>query len=608
MAFVPRTFETILTDMIAHVQANTVVSDFTVGSICRTILEAAALEDDEQYFQMVQLLDMFSLVTARGADLDRRLADFKVTREPAKAAVVPVLFSNNNLITEQIAIDAAATATSIVLFSTTEFPSSGYPYTVRLAEHTPRVQDVSVTNNDTATATLTCTALDNAMQVGDRATLVDPSSSYSISIGTVIRTAPTSSQAAKTYITLEPAFIIPGNFYSNEVRARAQATGTVGNVGAGKISQFQGSAPFPGCGVRNTQKAGGGRARETDAEFRERGLNKIQALSKGTKLAVRTGAIGVSDPVTSQRVVSANIIENFTTDEVVVYVDDGTGLDPDVATLPGDSLTASVTATVDSTLTLDDASDWPSTGKVIIIDGTDIEVLEYSSKSGSVLNLTSTVSFNHTVGTIVYLCEIVSEAAENGQQRFKLKHFPVVRGTPRVFRSAVGDAWEELAEFTDFAINKGTGEFKVLDDGGLDLGTEVVAIYSYYTNLIAEVQRVLEGDLANPDAYPGIKACGVFMSVEAPIIKRITVRASITAAPGFSEVDLTDAVTSNIEGYVNSLKIGEDVIRSKIVDVAHNVRGLADIVVITPTSNVVVLENELPVASDAAGVSLVTVT
>ena len=55
MAFVPRSFVEILTDMIAYVQFRTGISDFTVGSIVRTVLEASALEDDEQYFQMVQL-------------------------------------------------------------------------------------------------------------------------------------------------------------------------------------------------------------------------------------------------------------------------------------------------------------------------------------------------------------------------------------------------------------------------------------------------------------------------------------------------------------------------------------------------------------------------
>ena len=45
MAFSPRTFQEILTEMIAYVQSRTLISDFSVGSVVRTMLEAAALED-----------------------------------------------------------------------------------------------------------------------------------------------------------------------------------------------------------------------------------------------------------------------------------------------------------------------------------------------------------------------------------------------------------------------------------------------------------------------------------------------------------------------------------------------------------------------------------
>lgn len=607
--FEPRSFEQILTDMIAYVMANTELTDFSVGSVIRTLLEASALEDDEQYFQMVQLLDAFSILTASGAELDRRLADYNIFRLPERPAVVPVVFFNRNLVTDQLAVDASALALSVVLFSTSRFPTTGYPYTVRIAEGTARVQDLTVTGNNTTTGTLTVsTALASAVYVGDRVTLLDPASSYTIPVGTLLRTAPTSTQGSRTFATAEPATISPANYYSNEVLARAQQPGTASNVGSGRISQFQGTAPFPGCGVQNTQKASSGRDRQTDEEFREFGLNKLQSLSRGTSLAIRTGVVGVEDPVTRQVVVSANLIEDFVLDEVIVYVDDGTGLDPSVANFPADSLLASVTAGVNTSITLNDASDWPTSGTLVIVDTVNgSETKDFADRTTNTIAFSSAVTFTHPASSIVYLVEKVSTGAETGQRRFKLRHAPVVRGTLRILVSS-GTAVVELEEFTDFRINKGTGEFQIVDDNGLDSGTAVYATYSYYTNIIAEAQRVLEGDLNNPTTYPGIKAAGIFLSVEAPVIKRITVRVSITASTGFSEVSLVDSVASNIEAYVNSRKIGEDIIRSKIIDVAHNVRGVADIVVITPTSNITVLDNELPVAVDSSGNSLVTVT
>ena len=113
MAFVPRTFVEILNDMVAYVQTHTALTDFTPGSVIRTMLEAAALEDDEQYFQMVQLLDLFSIKTATGANLDRRLADYGLFRRGPLKAFGQVQFADNNVKTSQAAIDAVAGAFSL---------------------------------------------------------------------------------------------------------------------------------------------------------------------------------------------------------------------------------------------------------------------------------------------------------------------------------------------------------------------------------------------------------------------------------------------------------------------------------------------------------------
>lgn len=52
--------------------------DLNPGSYIRSILEAAALQDAEQYAQIAKLLDLFSIDNTRGDDLDRRGQDFGV--------------------------------------------------------------------------------------------------------------------------------------------------------------------------------------------------------------------------------------------------------------------------------------------------------------------------------------------------------------------------------------------------------------------------------------------------------------------------------------------------------------------------------------------------
>jgi hypothetical protein len=331
-------------------------------------------------------------------------------------------------------------------------------------------------------------------------------------------------------------------------------------------------------------------------------------LSRGTPLAVKTAAIGITDPVTQARVVSSNLVEDFSSNEVVLYVDDGTGSVARTSGLPADSL-ASAVLLGGSSLQPVSISDWPNSGYVLIeSDGVNpIELVSYISNNGSVLTLASSTTSPHALGSIINFVDQITDAAEATQRRFKLTNFPVVRNTERIWICPPSGIWSLLVRDVDYKLNKGTGELQLTDVGGVVAGTKLVAHYSYYTNLIAQVQKVMEGDPDDPVNFPGVKAAGIFLSVEQPTIKRINVIASITAAEGFSEASLAPLVRSVIESYVSSLRIGQDVIVSKIIDNAFTVSGLADIRVLLPTSNVTVLESELPVPFDASGATLVQV-
>ncbi len=109
MTFRRRVFAEILQDMIDHVQLNTPLTDFRIGSVIRTLLEAAALEDDEAYFQMAQLLRDFSFTSATGVELDRRLADFDLERAPAAPALGEVVITAPRPATRDIALVAPIT-------------------------------------------------------------------------------------------------------------------------------------------------------------------------------------------------------------------------------------------------------------------------------------------------------------------------------------------------------------------------------------------------------------------------------------------------------------------------------------------------------------------
>lgn len=618
MAFIPRTYSEILDEQIAHVQRFTTISDFTPGSVIRTILEACALEDDEQYFQMVQLLDMFSIASATGNDLDRRLADFGIVRFSAKAATGKTRFFDGNLIQNSAAKDEVAGATTLTLFDSSQFPTTGFPYEIRIAEGTPRVMNVLVTSNTVSTGVMTLSAgtlntveVSNELGENDRVALVTGSVDRILSIGLQVQAPPTNVEPARFYTTKEQGFITGGNFFSNEVAIRAAATGVGSNVPTNSITQFVSSPPFTGAGViNNSTVIAGGRLREKDDDFRTRGLNAIQSLSRGTPLALKTFALGVEDLVTGQIVTSASVQEDFITNEVFVYVDDGAGFTPDEAGYNTDSISAPVGIGTDL-IFLADASLFASSGFALIqAEGLNTaELVEYASKNGNTLKLSAgTVTASaHAVLALVSQVDIVEESAESGQRRFKVTNPPMTDGGLVISKLEPGDIWRTLVETIDYYLDRGTGEIQLTSLGGIPSLTKIVASYTYYTNLIAEVQKVLEGDSSNPRSYPGVKAAGIRLVVTQPTQRRITVQANISAQQGFTEADLAPLVAQNIETYISDLGIGDNIILSKLIDVAFNAVGVRDITIVTPVSNVTIFENELPTPFDTSGASLVTI-
>jgi uncharacterized phage protein gp47/JayE len=604
MAFVPRNFEQILTDMIAHVRANTTLTDFSVGSVIRTILEAAALEDDEQYFQMVQLLDAFRVATARGNDLDERAADYNLTRLQAQQAVGSVRIQNGGLVTNELEFNVASGATSIILDDSSDFPTA--PFTVRIGEQTPQVEDVAVSAHTPATNTLTVAALTNSHSVGARVS-VTGGGDKTVNSGQQVQVPASGEDAAVVFSTVDLATILDGNYESALISIRAVNAGKDGNVGATSISQFQGSPPFVGATVSNPSNTQGGRDLESDEDLRARIFRRIDKLSRGTPNALESSVIGVTDPLTGQRVVTSKLREDFDDHfNHLLFIDDGTGFTPTTTRLAQNTLNGAHGGGA-GTLTLNDASEFPTGGQLLIGAGTaTAETITYSSKTGNVLNLDGVTAGAHAGGDEVQLVDLVG-TAEASQNFFQLSDFPVVKNSFELFDdSAATGIFVERTEGTDYLLNRSNGEIQYLG-AGLPSGTVVLAHYTFYTGLVQQAQKVITGDPDDRSTYPGVVAGGIIINIDTPTIRQITVLASIAAKEGFSEADLHAEVRREIEAYIDSRAIGSNIIVAKMIDVAFNVVGVENVNIQVPTSDVVILEDELPTSSDSSGNTLVTV-
>ncbi len=465
-----RVFAEILQDMVEHVRLNTPLTDFRVGSVIRTLLEAAALEDDEAYFQMAQLLRDFSFTSATGSGLDRRLADFDLAREPAQPALGEIVVNAPRPVLRDTPIPAPLTV-----------------YCDATPDH-PRVELVTTRNG--------------LMPAGATASLPIP----------IVATVP----------------------------------GAHTNIAAGQIAFLRSPVPgLEGATCENPISTSGGRDAETDDDFRARARWHIRALPRATPQALEGKAIGV-------RAFAAS----------------------------GDLL-----GQVSSALLREER---PGESTLFILDATN----------------------RFAVSTETLLVpETVTAAATPGTRHLRLAHAPIVPatlrltirspGVPATLALAAGDPALDIDDTTgvvtvgvlpaDHAFRDASGR----PAAGLAGGALVTAGYAYFTGLIGEVQRVLNGDPLDPIGHPGWKAAGTRVRVRFPAIREIGVRLIVTPREGHAREDLLGPVAAVVEQYINGLPLGAEVVLARIVALAMGVPGVFDVTALAPTGNVAVLEDEI---------------
>lgn len=609
MAFTPRHYATILSDMLTYVAANTKITDQQIGGVVRSILEAAAREDDEAYFQCLQVLESFSIFSASGTDLIRRVAEWDVTPLQASSSVGKIVVSDGLLVSTELSLDELATTTSVNVEDSSEFATS-YPYTIRIGEGTLQVEDVVVSNNDTGTNILTTAALTNNHSVGARVSLVTGAADQTIAAGLQVQVPAVGDDSAVVFTTIETGTIVNGNKDSTPIRARAVVPGVSGNVGTGRITQFTSSAPFSGATVTNTTTFGSGRPVEGNEELRSRALMKRQAASRGTTLALKEAVLGVTDPVTNQRTVFVDVLEDFDEDEVIVYIDDGTGFVPDQVQL-GTTVLDDAVIVGAGTIEIVDADDFPDEGYIVISpeNAAQVELVEYSAIDRTVtppvVSLVTNTVNAHDAADEVVLVDVLTLDADVSTNYFNTYDYPLVRNSDRLWiDSGAGLVLQD--DETEYILKRGLGRIQLVGSG-TTAGAVVATTYSYYTGLVSTCQRIINGVETDEVNFPGVYVAGIPVVVETPTIRRITIRLSITAVEGKDEDDIAPIVQSVIETYVSSLGIGNDVIVSEIIERAMRVPGMYNVVVVSPASDLAIAEGELPVPYNAQGDSLVTV-
>ena len=147
-----------------------------------------------------------------------------------------------------------------------------------------------------------------------------------------------------------------------------------------------------------------------------------------------------------------------------------------------------------------------------------------------------------------------------------------------------------------YAWNSSSGTvIAALDKLGFDSsivqGTDA---YRYNTGLVAEAKRVVYGDSADVDNYPGYAADGARILIQGPTIKRIFVTLQIRLQNNVPSPDTVGAIKAGVAGLINANAIGTPIAISDIVSVAQAINGVIAVSVMSPTYNSV--QDQIPVS------------
>lgn len=332
MLFNPRTYPEIYGGMVARVISASPLTDVNFGSVLSTMLEAAAQEDDEQYFQMLEIIRGYSLDTTTGTDLEDRAFEYGLTRKTAQVATTKVTLGDTAITKIETGVYSGLPGAPAGAMEVNGDGSTGFSVTgsIIVGRGTPNAETVSY-SSITSFGNYVRFNLSSALAFDhgtDESIILSQGGNRLVVAGTVVKVPASDINPQIDFALDANATILDGESEVTDVAVTASEAGGKANVPVGSISQYD-SPPFSTAIVSNPRRVTNGRDVETDQELRDRIKDTIQSLSRGTGKSITTGVTGVLSETENKRVVSASLIEpTIPADVVKLYIDDGTGFVP----------------------------------------------------------------------------------------------------------------------------------------------------------------------------------------------------------------------------------------------------------------------------------------
>lgn len=187
------------------------------------------------------------------------------------------------------------------------------------------------------------------------------------------------------------------------------------------------------------------------------------------------------------------------------------------------------------------------------------------------------VSLPVGIETVTNAAQTTGGVTEETDDDYKIRFQTYLQGLTKTTPPGIEAGAEEVV---------GVAEGKVVE-------TAILGIIDLYINdgsgsassaLLTSVQDKIEGD--GTSSNPGYRAAGTLINYKSAVKVDITVNMTVDYEDSEDPVTLEPLVIAAVSGYINSLKIGQDVVLAEITDIVMNITGVADAQITLPTSNV----------------------
>ena len=323
----PKSYETILGNMLSTYMAKLGVNDLNVGSAVTSFFETVAQSIYRATGDSFSILRDFNVDRASGEKLRRIAADENVTINGDKVATGSVTITDtsfNKIVTKVYAgSNPPNIGSSVIKVSdASEFPSTGSIY---IGRGTSNIEGPIVYSSISSVggyyeinlATPT-TKFHNISE----SVILAQGGVRTINAGEVV-VSPASGISSDINFTLtKQAVILDGENVITNVSVAAQIPGTDGNVPRHAIKQFT-SSPFTGASVTNDSAFTTGKNADTDDEIRNNIKRARISKGLGTALAIKSAVLGAQAKDENATVTSDEIFSDGSTTSL--FIDNGQG-------------------------------------------------------------------------------------------------------------------------------------------------------------------------------------------------------------------------------------------------------------------------------------------